>query len=517
MASEHEQNTDYFRSRQPGRTLDSQADFGGNTPLSQAAMLPGSGLSGLMDSAGIGTSYNAPIRAQTIREAQQTHGNRAVQRYLGASGSTRPVAVQRGPMDYMMPQYAEEAKKRVMEEAGAQEEEASYNEEAGTARKGRTAASKTATALREGSKALSATGRGVSAAEETLSLERLMGIPGRIEAAEDVLKGAKGAQESSWINRNLGSDTKVGKGLRGSNYVLQFVENLTKGQDLDEALVGAGAGGFVNNNITRMLFDRNSFLNTTKVTNRGGFGPVSRNIGWVDTAVNLTNAGVQLIAPHLGMSEDTTKAVTTATQTVADATPSSFATSLGSNAARGLWNTVTGDWDALEKQGQSIVQGKEGAPLQGYGMAVELFTGDHDKMLEESRSGKRGYLAQLGTRIGKWARGGEYDEWDAEREGGPAARERFLKMQAARPMREAIVAAEHAQQKKKDQAEKERFDKEMAAISAQIAKGPAIPGNLLGTAGDPLSAQAQLARIREAQQEDEDEEPVPYVPMALPR
>jgi hypothetical protein len=246
----------------------------------------------------------------------------------------------------------------------------------------------------------------------------------------------------------------------------------------------------------------------------GGSGPVGRNMGWIDTAVNFANAGLKLA----GVGEN----VTAWTQAAADATPSSFATSLGSNAARGLWNTgkglLTGDWDALEEQGQSIVQGKEGAPLQGYGMAVELFTGDHDKMLEESRSGKRGYLAQLGTRIGKWLRGGEYDEWDAEREGGPEARERFLKMQAARPMREAYVAAEHARQEKKDQAEKERFDREMAEISAQIEKGPAIPGNMLGTAGDPFSAQAQLARIREAQEEDEEEgEAIAPVSMSLPR
>src|SRR5688500_17125619 len=107
--------------------------------------------------------------------------------------------------------------------------------------------------------------------------------------------------------------------------------------------------------------------------------------GWVDTAVNVLHAGANL----LGAPEE----VTTVTQTVADATPSSFATSVASNTARGLWNTgkglFTGDWAALKKQGERIVQGKEGAPLQGYGMAVELFTSQPGKMVEGRNTRKR--------------------------------------------------------------------------------------------------------------------------------
>jgi hypothetical protein len=505
----------------------------------------------LLRSPGIGASHNASVRAAAMGSMQQTHGNRAVQRTL-MGGTAGPIAVQRDiPKPLIEEPYGPSleggvsvAEEGVIDEGitmlggevcvadegaidgsittlnttnGAEED---YNntpnqensEDASNARKGRTAASKTATALREGSKALSAAGRGVSTAEETLRIEQLMGIPGRIEAAEGALKSAKGAQESSWVNRYLGTDSKVGKGLRGSNYALQFWENMTKGQDMDEALVGAAAGGYVNNNITRMLFDKSSFLHTAKPTSWGGMGPVSRNIGWVDTAANLVNAGLTLA----GAPEE----VTTVTQAVADATPSSFATSLASETSRGIYNLATGDLDALGQQRDDLIDGKGNKALQGYAVTGEAvhawLSGDEeymDRIREENARGKRGKLAQWGSRIGKWARGGEYDEWDAEREGGPEARDRFLRMRETEPARQAAWEKMDRQRTEADLKRKADFEKEMEALGAQIERGPAMPSTMLGGPGDALSARNMYGQ---QPQVDEDGEPVPYVPMALP-
>jgi hypothetical protein len=57
------------------------------------------------------------------------------------------------------------------------------------------------------------------------------------------------------------------------------------------------------------------------------------------------------------------------------------------------------------------------------------------------------------------------------------------------------------------------FEKEMEALSAQIERGPAIPSTMLGGPGDALSARNMYGQ---QPQVDEDGEPVPYVPMALP-
>ncbi len=86
--------------------------------------------------------------------------------------------------------------------------------------------------------------------------------------------------------------------------------------------------------------------------------------GPVDTAINLTNAGLQLAGAP--------KEVTDTTSVVADATPSSFVTSMAKQAGRGIYNIASGDTKALDKQVQEMQEGKAGAPLQGYAMLTEL-------------------------------------------------------------------------------------------------------------------------------------------------
>ena len=172
------------------------------------------------------------------------------------------------------------------------------------------------------------------------------------EAAESATKGGGGT---------------LGKVLGGANYGLQFFGNLMQGQGLGESAAGAAAGGFVGNRVS------------------GG--------GW-DTAINLANAGLQLLGAP--------KEITGYTQMAADATPSSFATSLASNAGRGAWNLLTGDTAALKKQGQDILHGKSGSALQGWGMITDLATGgDTDWMTgEAAKRGDYGFAVQLGNQIG---------------------------------------------------------------------------------------------------------------------
>jgi hypothetical protein len=115
--------------------------------------------------------------------------------------------------------------------------------------------------------------------------------------------------------------------------------------------------------------------------------------GW-DTAINLANAGLQLLGAP--------KEVTSLTQMAADATPSGFATSVASNAGRGAWNLLTGDTDALKKQGQDILHGKSGSALQGWGMMTDLVTGGDTSWMtgEGAKRGDYGSAVQLGNQIG---------------------------------------------------------------------------------------------------------------------
>jgi hypothetical protein len=129
-------------------------------------------------------------------------------------------------------------------------------------------------------------------------------------------------------------------------------------------------------------------------------------VGWVDIGVNLLNTGLQLA----GAPEE----ITDVTQLAADVTPSSFATSLASNAGRGLWNLgegiATGDWSGIKEQGRDILQGKSGAPMQGYGMGVdtarayisgENMTKATDYMTNEAAErGDMGATVKWGNQIG---------------------------------------------------------------------------------------------------------------------
>lgn len=163
----------------------------------------------------------------------------------------------------------------------------------------------------------------------------------------------------------------LGKILGGANYGLQFLGNMMSGQDLGESAFGAAAGGYVGNRVS------------------GG--------GW-DTAINLANAGLQLLGAP--------KEITGYTQMAADATPSGFATSVASNAGRGLWNLgeglFSGDWSGIQKQGQDILHGKSGSALQGWGMMTDLVTGGDTNWMtgEAAKRGDYGFAVQLGNQIG---------------------------------------------------------------------------------------------------------------------
>jgi hypothetical protein len=201
-------------------------------------------------------------------------------------------------------------------------------------------------------------------------------------------------------------------------------------------------------------------------------------MGLADAGINLFNTGLQLV----GAPEE----VTTVTQTVADATPTSFATSLASNAGRGLYNLVTGDLEGLKQQGKDLTHGKSGAPLQGYAVAGEaayaLLSGDDemlDRIREENASGKRGKLAQFGSWIGRGLREWtdslfEYDETDAFFDGGPEAVERFRKMHATRELREEAVRRDRLKRQEEERKREAQFQLEMEQ-SMKIMRGEAQP------------------------------------------
>jgi hypothetical protein len=323
-------------------------------------------------------------------------------------------------MDYMMPQFDEEAGRRVIEEADAsstvaqEEGGATSSEDAGSARKGRTtlsAAARTARAVSEGliGRAEHALGKAPDLADP---LEKFARLDAHRTALDDSklhkLGGAlsKGPDSASRLGRFMekatGSSNYVGQGLGAANYGLQFWENMAKGHDVGEAGLGALGGGFANGQMTKHLFSKPlSPLPGGKTPFKSNrFGPKA---GWVDTGVNVLNAGLNLLGAP--------KEVTDFTQVAADATPSSFATSLASNAGRGLWNLgegiFTGDWSGLQQQGEDITHGKAGAPLQGYGLGAELISnwGDGEYFAEatdEMRAGKRGAVPYYSLKLKDW-------------------------------------------------------------------------------------------------------------------
>jgi hypothetical protein len=118
MSDEREQNSEYYRSKQPVRTLDSHAGYEGDTHQSPDGMLPG--LPGLMRSAGIGVRCNTSVRAEGMRQLQQTHGNRAVQRLVAATPSKGRVAIQRDLWDDIEAYQEEQLRKRERVKPGEQ-------------------------------------------------------------------------------------------------------------------------------------------------------------------------------------------------------------------------------------------------------------------------------------------------------------------------------------------------------------------------------------------------------------
>jgi hypothetical protein len=173
----------------------------------------------------------------------------------------------------------------------------------------------------------------------------------------------------------------MSRALSGANYGLPFLGNLIQGQGIGEAASGAAVGGFTGNAIGNHLFSK------------------SPKAGWTDTVMNLANSGLHLA----GAPEE----IGGVTQAAADATPTSFGTSVASNAARGLWNVgkgfFTGDWSSLKQQGEDITHGRAGAPLQGYGLALKAFLSDgigQSRMVEDIDEGEYGILPRAGSALG---------------------------------------------------------------------------------------------------------------------
>ena len=191
----------------------------------------------------------------------------------------------------------------------------------------------------------------------------------------------------------------------------------------------------------------------------------------------------------------------------------------------------TGDTKKLESVRESNLKGDNTSVIQGYAMMGELFSADSDRLdaiTEANARGDNGALPQLGSKIGSWARD-DAVPWLKDKAGevgqslletrillsdGPEGLQRYHRMKATEGQREAAWHKMNRERVLKEKAQKERFEKEMADISAQIDKGPAVPSTMLGGPGDALSARNMLTPPTG---ENEDEEPLPYVPMALPR
>jgi hypothetical protein len=374
MAGEFQQDADYPRK---GHTYGSYAHESHGEQPAQAEQRPepstvASGGGGhltlarlLLRNPHISGRGNAPVRQAALLSLQQTYGNRAVQRMV-------KLAVQRST----------ESDEEKEEEKGETAEKAAEVREA---------AARTSDAAREGSSAIvesSSAQQTVDATERAMIESRTSADPWEMfkhldahENAIDKLEGTTKSKVAHGLEEHLGSESRIGKGLNAANYGLQLWEGLAQGQGLGEAGFGALAGGYVNNLMPEYLFKH------------------SPGVGWADTAANLVNAGLNLIP---GMPEE----VTGVTQTVADATPSSFATNVASTYGRGIWNTgkgiVTGDWSSLKQQRQDIMHGKAGAPLQGYALAGELLKWDRDKfddITDEMREGKWGTVPKLSLKV----------------------------------------------------------------------------------------------------------------------
>lgn len=380
--------------------------------------------------------------AGTLRSGQTTAGNSAVAQRLGASA---PVAQR------------------------SEEDEVEDSSGAGDARQGRTIVSKVSTSLRELSKRLMEIGLPKSYADKDKLLDRFV-KPGvnrvevlrRIKAAEEKMRALKARHKAA--EKWLGQKSVVGRGLRGSNYVLQFWEKVSRGQDVGEAAVGAAVGGFINNNMTRRVFNR------------------SPKLGWVDTLVNLGNAGLTMAGAP--------KELTGFTQAAADATPTSFATSVGSNSARAMWNLARGDWSGLRKQGDDLVRGREGAPLQGYALVSKLFQSREEmgETTEAMRRGEYGFVPETTLAVK-----------DAVMEGSPIfgeRRQRWLKHKANEPARVAAYNMARRREVDAEQAKAKAWSEQLAEIEALIYAPPGGVTSKANEKDDVARVPMSLSRSR---------------------
>jgi RHS repeat-associated protein len=170
---------------------------------------------------------------------------------------------------------------------------------------------------------------------------------------------------------------RLGLGLNAAAFGLQFGINVNRGQSVPEAGFST-AGGFAAGNVM------SAYLLRSRI-----------RVGVVDAAINLVDVAARVVGAP--------REVTDSTGVVASATPSSFASALAGNAARGLYNLLTQNVQGLRTQGSEIVHGEHGAALQGYGILADMLGGSADSYISDfAAGGEYGPAVRWGNMLGDY-------------------------------------------------------------------------------------------------------------------
>jgi hypothetical protein len=326
------------------------------------------------------SSPNSTARAGAVQRMQQTHGNKAVQRYVGGSETSALSSIQRWPSWHDIGQWFQ-----TRHETPQADQDAIGRVGAGHGTASGASATTDVHATRPAATAARAQqGEDLMAMINNVDNERA--FANAANAFERSTDAAHGAER---LGRTFGGSSRLGQGLNAANYAMQYAQNMSQGQSRGEALSGALPGAAFGNWVGGHLLER------------------SRAGGIADLAINLTHNALQ--------AGGAPSEVTDVSGLVASATPSSFGQSVVSNAGRGLYNggvaLATGDTSGLRRQGEDIVHGRSGAPLQGYGELAQLAhhaatdRRDIDVSMghlagEGARRGDYGVTARVGTQLG---------------------------------------------------------------------------------------------------------------------
>jgi hypothetical protein len=437
MASEHEQNSEYFRSRQRESALDSHVDYDRETQHSPAGLLPG--LTGLMQNACIGASCNAPVRVEGMRQMQGTHGNRAVQRALSTNGPDGRVAVQRETFTEATELYAEEMRNgRVPIPGDPAKEQAIWDAQKFLA------SSEPITSPMDAIGSEQPFGPtldgGVSIAEEGAIEESIAMLDGNraggaAQSPAPYMPPAPPMQdvEGSFLGRflNVGDiNNMVDVGSTAGEKMAKTGSRMAKGMDM----VGKGSDAL-------------------------GVGKGIYDFVTADDNYQRVQAGADTAVSAVGLFGGPLAGMFSAGYSVGQLLDKTF----------GLSDKLSGvlqDWD----------------PLGLYEPSLDELSPDQLRSLAE-KSPMRG--------------------WEVERE--------------LKERRGFAVRSQNRRLAREDAQKQQGFEKEMAAISEQIGKGPAGLGAMLGTAGDAHSSQAILQDTLVRVSGAVEEEALAPVSMRLPR